>query len=149
MVRIAQFGIALGALGVMLTLMGLFPGMTGLQPTNAIGIVQIFTILVGFGLLIVGALIYVKFTFYVGKPANLAQQIGARLALTGLVFAGMGGFADVLGFGSNLRTEASDIFLGPWQAAAVIGGFAVASIGVLVYAVAGDLDGNGEKNNSG
>lgn len=140
MVRIAQFGIALGVLGVMLTIMGLFPGITGIEPTSAIGIVQIFTILAGFTLLIMGAIIYVKYTFYARKSANLAQQIGVRLAATGLIFSAMGGLADVLGFGSNLRTEIGDIFLGPWQAAGIIGGFAIASLGVLIYAVAGDFN---------
>ena len=32
MPRVAQFGIALGALGAVLTFMGLFPGVTGLKP---------------------------------------------------------------------------------------------------------------------
>lgn len=142
MARVAQFGIALGALGAVLTLMGLFPGVTGLEPTVGIGIVQIFTILCGFLLLIMGALIYVKFTFYARRPANLAQQIGIRLALTGLLFAGMAGFADILGFGSHVRDLGVEPFLGLWQAVGVIGGFAIASLGVLIYAVAGDI---GEK----
>ena len=55
MARIAQFGIALGALGTMLTFMGLFPGVTGLPPASGIGIVQSVTILIGFVLLIAGA----------------------------------------------------------------------------------------------
>lgn len=136
MIRVAQFGIVLGALGAVLTLMGLFPGMTGLEPTAGIGIMQIFTILIGFMVLIVGALTYVKFTFYSYQTANLAQQIGIRLALTGLLFAGMAGMADVLGFGSNLMSE-TDILLGPLQALGIIGGFAMSSLGVLIYAVSG------------
>ena len=58
MPRVAQFGIALGALGIVLTLMGLFPGVTGMEPTLGIGITQISAILIGFLLLILGALIY-------------------------------------------------------------------------------------------
>ncbi|MCB9456260.1 MAG: hypothetical protein H6671_09780 [Anaerolineaceae bacterium] len=136
MIRVAQFGIVVGALGAVLTLMGLFPGMTGLDPTAGFGIMQIFTILIGFMLLILGALIYVKFTFYPYQSANLAQQIGIRLAMTGLVFAGMSGMADVLGFGSHLMSE-TDILLGQLQAIGIIGGFAMSSLGVLVYAVTG------------
>lgn len=139
MPRVAQFGIALGALGIVLTLMGLFPGVTGMEPTRGIGITQISAILIGFLLLILGALIYVKFTFYVFKPANLAQQIGVRLALTGLLFAAMSGYADILGFGSHERTATTDIFLGNLQAIGLIGSFAIASVGVLVYAISGDL----------
>ena len=137
MARLAQIGIALGALGFVLALMGLFPGVTGLPPTPGFGVVQVMLILTGFALLIFGALIYVKFTFYVGCPANLAQQIGVRLALTGLVFAALSGLADFLGFGSHLRTETSDIFLGQWQALGLIGSFVTSAIGVLIYAVTG------------
>ncbi len=139
MARVAQFGIALGTLGIMLALMGLFPGVTGIAPTYGIGIIQIFAILTGFGLLIIGGLIYVKFTFYASKPANLAQQIGVRLALTGLVFAGLAGLADVVGFGSH-GGPGGDILLGPLQATGLIGSFVVASIGVLIYALAGTPD---------
>jgi hypothetical protein len=134
--RIAQFGIAVGALGVMLTFMGLFPGVTGIEATGGIGPLQIFTILGGFSLLIAGALIYVKFTFYLGRPANLVQQIGIRLALTGLIFAAMAGLADILGFGSN-PPDTGSIYLGPWQAVGMVGSLFIASLGVLIYAVTG------------
>lgn len=146
MARVAQFGIALGTLGAILILMGLFPGITGIRPTITIGIIQIVTILAGFSLLILGALIYVKFMFYAAEDNNLAQQVGVRLALTGLVFAAICGLADVLGFGSNLREQNSDFLLGPFQAFGVIGSFLVASIGVIIYAISGKL--NGENRNS-
>ncbi|MCA0458650.1 MAG: hypothetical protein LCI00_32135 [Chloroflexi bacterium] len=140
MPRIAQFGIALGALGTVLTFMGLFPGVTGLNPARGIGIVQIFTVLVGFTLLIGGALVYAKFTFYFGKPANLAQQIGIRLALTGLLFAAMSGTADVVGFGSHISSTNTEPLFGFLQAVGIIGSFILAAIGVLIYAVSGNLD---------
>lgn len=141
MARIAQIGIALGALGIILGLMGLFPGVTGVTPTPNIGIVQIIALLAGFTLLILGALIYVKFTFFINYPSNLTQQIGTRLALTGLVFALLTGLADVLGFGSHFRTVEQDVYLiGPLQAAGVIGSFLLASLGVLIYAIAGNPD---------
>jgi hypothetical protein len=140
MPRVAQFGIALGALGAVLTFMGLFPGVTGLRPTVGIGIMQIFSILIGFTLLILGALIYVKFTFYTLKQANLAQQIGIRLALTGLLFAAMTGLSDVLGFGSHPIDAPDGILFGVLQAFGIIGSFAIASIGVLLYAISGNPD---------
>jgi hypothetical protein len=140
MVRVGQFGIVLGALGAVLAFMGLFPGVTGVEPTLGIGVVQIVLILTGFSLLIAGAFIYAKYTFYVQKHSNLAQQIGLRLSMTGLLFAGMTGAADILGFGSNPRTETSDIFFGPWQAVGLIGGFLIAALGVLIYALTGNVD---------
>jgi hypothetical protein len=101
---------------------------------------QIFVILIGFILLILGALIYVKFTFYAFKPANLAQQIGIRLALTGLLFACMSGLSDILGFGSHGLESPGGTLFGVLQAMGIIGSFVVASLGVLIYAVTGDPD---------
>jgi hypothetical protein len=138
MSRVAQIGIALGLLGVMLTLMGLFPGVTGIEPTDTIGIIQIVTILVGLALLILGGLIFVKFTFYARKSATLAQQIAIRLALTGIVFATISGLADVMGFGSNLSELGSEILLGPLQAVGLLSSFLLASVGVLMYALNGE-----------
>jgi len=137
--RIAQFGIAVGALGVMLAFMGLFPGVTGIEETGGFGPLQIFTILGGFTLLIIGALIYVKFTFYPDRPANLAQQIGVRLAMTGLIFTAMAGMADILGFGSN-PADSGEIYLGPWQAVGIVGSLLISSLGVLIYAIAGEAE---------
>jgi hypothetical protein len=140
--RVAQFGITLGALGVVLTLMGLFPGMTGLRPASGIGPMQIFAILGGFTLLIVGALIYVKFTFYPFQAANLVQQIGYRLGFTGILFAYTTGMADILGFGSHQLSEPSGVVFGTLQAIGVMGGFLIAAFGVMLYAVMGQPDGD-------
>lgn len=136
--RVAQLAIALGALGVMLTFMGLFPGVTGLQPAAGLGIVQVFTILAGFSLLILGGLLYVKYTFYYRKQANLAQQIGIRLALTGLLFASMSGLADIFGFGSHGFDLGVEPVFGVLQAIGIIGGFVISAIGILIYAISGD-----------
>lgn len=135
--RFGQVGIALGALGVMIALMGLFPTITGVEVTAGIGIVQIFLLLVGYGMLIFGAITYAKFTFYLGIPSTLAQQIGIRLALTGLLFAALSGLSDILGFGSHVRTETRDIYLGWLQMMGILASFAVSSFGVILYAVAG------------
>jgi hypothetical protein len=140
MVRVGQIGIALGVLGVVLAFMGLFPGMTGLPPTPGIGAIQLVTMLVGFSLLIAGAFIYVKYTFYTRNRSTLGQQIALRLSMTGLLFAGMSALADILGFGSNVRNATEDIFFGSWQAGGLIGGFLVASLGVLIYALTGPLE---------
>lgn len=137
MTRFGQVGIAIGALGMVVALMGLFPGVTGAVQTPGIGIVQVMLLLIGYGLLIQGAILYVKFTFYSGVPSNLTQQIGVRLALTGLLMAALAGLADILGFGSHLRNESGDIFLGQLQAFGILASFTVSSFGVLLYAVAG------------
>lgn len=135
--RFAQVGIALGALGIMICFMGLFPGVTGAEETVGIGIVQVVMLLFGYALLIFGALIYVKFTFYLGVPSTLVQQIGIRLALTGILFAALAGLADILGFGSHVRDDVTDIFFGQWQMVGILASFALSSSGVLLYVIAG------------
>lgn len=137
MARFAQVGIAIGALGIVIALMGLFPQLIGFTPTFGIGILQVLTILTGYALLLLGAFVFVKFTFYLGKTATLSQQIGVRLALTGLLFAGLVGLADIFGFGSHLRTETSDIFFGEWQALSFILSFVTSCVGILVYTLGG------------
>lgn len=137
MTRLSQVGIAIGALGGILTMMGLFPGVTGLSPTSGVGLVQLFGIVIGFYLLILGALFYVKFAFYLHVAPNLTQQIGLRLAFTGLVLAPLFGLADSLGFGSHGVTIDGDVFLGELQALGIIASYTMSCLGVLIYAVAG------------
>ena len=137
MARVAQIGIAIGALGVMLMLMALFPGVTGLAPTPGLGVVQIFGFLAGFSWLIFGALFYVKYAFYATEKSNLSQQIGVRLALTGLVLAVLSGLPDALGFGSHGAGTEDESYFGPLQAIGVLASYAVSCFGVLVYALAG------------
>jgi hypothetical protein len=140
MARVEQIGVAIGALGAMVILMALFPGVTGLAPTPGLGLIQLFVFLVGYSWFIFGALFYVKFAYYPGEKSTLMQQIGTRLAFTGLVLATMAALPDALGFGSHgVGTEEGSYF-GPLQAAGVLGGFFMSCIGVLVYAVTGPLD---------
>jgi hypothetical protein len=103
MTGIAQLGVAFSALGIVLAFMGLFPGVTGIDAGRGVGIVQYATILLGFALLNVGALVYVKYTFYPNHPSNLAQQVGVRLTLTGLLLASMAGVRQR--YGRWLRSE--------------------------------------------
>ncbi len=135
--RFGQVGIALGALGIMLSFMGLFPGVTGAEPTVGIGLVQVILVLTGYSLLILGALIYLKYTFFLGVESTLTQQIGTRLALTGILFAALSGLADILGFGTHIRDDIVDIFFGQLQMVGILASFGLSSFGVLVYVLAG------------
>ncbi len=143
MTRVAQAGIALGLLGIVVTLIGLFPGVIAIPPTPGFGVMQILIVVVGFAMLITGALLYVKFTFYNYKKHTLLQQIGIRLAYTGLTFATLAALADVLGFGSNVRITGEDVLLGPLQMIGIMINYGVSVMGVIIYAVAGfpELDG--------
>jgi hypothetical protein len=138
MVRVAQLGIVVGLAGIIVTLVGLFPTMIGLPPTPGIGVIQILVILIGLILLTFGAIVYVKSMFYAGQDHTLVQQIGLRLAFTGLTFTALTALADVLGFGSNLRAFGADVLIGPIQMFGMLASFGVTSLGVIIYAVAGN-----------
>lgn len=135
MIGLAQFGIAVSALGGVLMLMGLFPGVTGITPGDGIGIVQFVAIISGATLLDFGALVYLKYTLFAEQTANLAQQVAVRFSLTGLVLAGFIGLADYLGFGSH--SDAPAPFFGQLQAGIMLVLLILAALGVLAYAVAG------------
>lgn len=135
--RFSQVGIALGALGGMICFMGLFPGVTGAVPTVGIGLVQVVMVLIGYTLLILGALTYLKFTFFLDVSANLVQSIGTRLALTGILFAALAGLADILGFGSHIRDDTSELLFGQLQMIGILASYGLSSFGVLVYVLAG------------
>jgi hypothetical protein len=138
LVKVAQLGIALGTLGLMLALVGLFPGVIAIPPTPGFGVAQILLLILGVTMLVLGALVYVKFTFYAYKEHTLIQSIGIRLSLTGITFAALAALADVLGFGSNLRPQNEEILLGPIQLAGILINLGIAALGVIIFAVAGD-----------
>ncbi|MCS6870912.1 MAG: hypothetical protein RML95_03340 [Anaerolineae bacterium] len=136
--KFAQLGIAVALLGGVITFIGLFPSVIGLEASAGVGVLQMLTILVGFSILISGAYIFVQATYYPNKRHNLAQKVGVRLSMTGVVLATAIGLADVLGFGSNSPLIGQRPTLGPWQTAGLIGSFMVASLGLLIFALFGD-----------
>ncbi|MEO0566021.1 MAG: hypothetical protein AAF125_28195, partial [Chloroflexota bacterium] len=64
MVRVAQLGIAVALAGIVMTLVGLFPTLIGFPLTPGIGVMQILLMIAGLILLVLGGLLYVRFTFY-------------------------------------------------------------------------------------
>src|SRR5690554_7703307 len=105
MERSNETSITIGVLGVVITMIGLFPGLVGLETVPGIGVLQVIVILGGFSLLFLGAYIFVHQSFYQGRRRTLPQDVGIRLTLTGLVIAAAAGLADVLGFGKIGRAH--------------------------------------------
>lgn len=137
-VRYAQISLLIGTLGLMLTIIGLFPSITGVDVQSGIGLLQILVMLVGLSLLVIGALLFVKITFYPFTNTNLAQDIAIRLSLTGLLMTAAAGLSDVLGYGSHVPGDENNLpYVGEWQALGMVIGFVVASVGVLVFAILG------------
>ena len=137
MERYGEICITIGTLGIVITLIGLFPGIIGLETTAGIGVLQVLVILAGFSVLFTGAFLFAKQAFYAGMESTLAQDIGLRLTLTGLLIAAAAGLADVLGFGSHPSSSSTRPLLGHLQAVGFISGILIASSGVLIYALFG------------
>lgn len=137
MERYSQTSITIGALGIVLTLIGLFPGIIGLETIEGVGVLQVLVILLGFSLIFVGAYIFVKQMFYPSLSTTLTQDIGVRLTLTGLLIAAAAGLADVLGFGSHGAADNTRPLMGRLQSIGFIGGFLIASLGVGLFALFG------------
>ncbi len=122
MERYGEICITIGALGIVIALIGLFPGIIGLETTAGIGVLQVLVILLGFSVLFTGAYLFARQAFYAGMKSTLAQDIGLRLTLTGLLIAAAAGLADVLGFGSHPSSSATRPLLGHLQAVGFISG---------------------------
>jgi len=139
--QLVQFGILVCTLGIILILIGLYPGVTGVEPKSGIGVLQIMMILGGMTLVILGAMIFVKVGVYPSVPNTLTQRIALRLSMTGLLFSAAVGFSDLLGYGSNPPGEPESFpILGPYQVWGMAFGFATACVGVLLFVLMGTPD---------
>ena len=133
-----RFGIAVGALGGMLILLGLFPTIMGVEPSPGFGILRTTTVLIGYTVMVLGAFVFVQSAYYPGQPHTLGQQIAVRLSMTGLLGSAAAGLADVLGYGSNPTGPQSRPILGTYQTVGIVAGFILAALGVLLFALLGD-----------
>ncbi len=136
--KFAQLGIIVALLGGVITFIGLFPSVVSLEASAGVGVLQVLAILAGFSILISGVYIFAQATYYPNRRHNLAQKIGVRLSMTGIVLATAIGLADVLGFGSNSPLIGQRPTLGPWQTGGMIGSFIIASLGVLIFVLLGE-----------
>ncbi|GAB4544120.1 MAG: hypothetical protein OHK0023_00410 [Anaerolineae bacterium] len=135
--KLSQFGIAVALFGGVITFIGLFPGIMGLEASSGVGVLQTIVILVGFSILTIGAYVFAQSYFFAGVKHNLAQEIGVRLSATGLVLSTATGLADVLGFGSHTALTDQRPLIGYWQAAGMILGFVIASLGLVIFVLFG------------
>lgn len=137
--QLLQLGILIMAFGMIMSLIGLYPGITGVEPRAGTGILQIILIILGVWLVIIGQFVLAKISFYPRIPNTLAQRVAIRLSLTALLFLGAVGMSDVLGYGSNPpQGEISYPVMGAFQAAGIVMGFIAASFGVLLFVLTGD-----------
>jgi hypothetical protein len=121
--------------GLMVTLIGFFifllgarPSIFGLDRSPIIGFVQIAALLLGLGIICIGAYICM-IGLWKNSPISIAAEIGMRMVATGFVIAVVAGMADVFGLGSH---PLSKPFFGPIQALGVQIGELVIASGILL-----------------
>jgi|GEM_PF-217008 len=132
--QLVQLGILIAALGGVLSLIGLFPSVTGVEPQSGIGVLQILILLAGMTLLILGIFLFVKISIYNDVDSTLSQRIAMRLSFTGLLFTAAISLSDVLGYGSNPPDGVESFpILGIYQTYGMVFGIGVALFGAVIF----------------
>ena len=124
-----RIGLVFAFMGLTLFLLGVNPGIFGLDRSPVIGFVQIAVFLIGLGMISLGGFIALN-TLWNGKQKSIVADIGFRLASTGFVIAVAAGLADIFGLGNHPFPQVP--VFGPWQAAGVIIGQVIIAIGFLM-----------------
>lgn len=126
-----RIGVVLTLIGFGAFLLGADPGLFGLDRSPLVGFVQTFTFSAGLAVICLGGFISLKASQDSAKKQTIAQDIGLRLVATGYLISLVSAMADVFGFGTQTWPVAP--FFGPWQAAGVLIGEVIISIGFLLY----------------
>jgi len=122
-------GLAFTFLGLLLYILGSNPALFGQDRSSDFGFIQISVFLTGLGLICLGGYITLN-TLWNGSPKSIAADIGLRLVSTGFVIAVASGFADIIGFGTQLAPSIP--YFGQWQTIGVIIGECFMIIGFLM-----------------
>lgn len=124
-----RLGLILTILGFLIFLMGVDPGIFGLDRSPVTGFVQIATFLVGLALMCMGGYTGLN-ALWNGTEKSIAADIGLRLVATGYVVAVACGMADIFGIGTQPLPEIP--YFGPWQAVGVMVGEAIIAVGFIL-----------------
>ena len=124
-----RISLAILILGFVIFMLGIKPGLFGLDRSPVIGFVQIAVLEVGLGMICLGGFTTLN-TLWNGIEKTIAADFGLRLVATGFVISVASGMADVFGFGNQPLPNIP--YFGPWQAAGVILGEIVIALGFLL-----------------
>ncbi len=124
-----QFGLIIVLLGLLIFILGMDPGMFGLDRSPVVGFVQIAVFLVGLALICLGGYVVLN-TLWNGTEKTIAADIGYRMVATGYVLAVTSGMADVFGIGAQPFPNIP--YFGPWQAMGVMAGELIIALGFLL-----------------
>jgi hypothetical protein len=131
--RISRFRVRLGigitVLGLLIYLLGVDPGIFGLDRSPVLGFIQIATLLIGLAIMCFGGYITLN-ALWNGDQKSIAADIGLRLVTTGYLVAVVSGMADVFGFGNHPFPRIP--YFGPVQAIGVVTGEIIIIVGFLL-----------------
>jgi hypothetical protein len=124
-----RIGLILTMLGFIVFLLGIDPGLFGLDRSPVTGFVQIAVFLVGLAFICLGGYVCLN-SLWNGSEKSIAADIGFRLVSTGYVIAVVSGMADVFGFGTHPFPNVP--YFGPIQAFGVMIGELIITLGFLL-----------------
>jgi hypothetical protein len=124
-----RFGLIMLLLGYLVFLIGIEPGIFGLDRSPVMGFVQIAVFLVGLALICLGGYVCLN-SLWNGMEKTIAAEIGFRLVSTGYVIAVISGMADVFGFGTHSFPNIP--YFGPLQGVGVLIAESIIVVGFIL-----------------
>lgn len=116
-------------IGLFIFLVGTKPAYFGWDRSPVVGFVQIVVFLFGLAFICIGGYLGLHSLWW-GSERTILSDIGSRLVATGYVFSVFAGLADIFGLGSHPFPRVP--YFGPWQAAGVLIGQGVITLGFLM-----------------
>ena len=123
-----RLGLTLTVIGYLIFLLGVRPGLFGLDRSKVIGFVQITVFLIGLAIIVIGAYVTL-INFWPRSKSSLLADFGVRVISTGYVICVFTALADIFGFGSH---HLPNVFFGPLQANGVEIGMIVIGLGFIM-----------------
>jgi drug/metabolite transporter (DMT)-like permease len=118
-------------LGLFLFLLGLQPGLFGLDRSPVMGYLQVIVFLIGLGLVAISTYSIESLMRPVGQPITTREDIGIRLSATGYVLFAVSSTSDLIGLGSHPLPGAP--FIGVLQSIGILIGTGVTILGLAMY----------------
>ena len=125
-----QIGLGFVFSGLVIFLLGVDPGLFGLDRSPVIGFVQIAVFLVGLAFICLGGYIALNLLWN-DSEKSIPADIGFRLVSTGYVISVTSGMADVFGFGNHPFPNVPHF--GAWQAVGVLIGEVIIVLGFILF----------------
>ena len=134
-----RVGLIITILGFLVFLLGVDPGIFGVDRSPVTGFLQIAVFLFGLAMICIGGYMSL-ISLWNGREKSIAADIGLRLVSTGYVIAVASGMADIFGFGTQPLPNIP--YFGWWQALGVMIGEITIALGFILmipYTISDDL----------